>query len=84
MLEKFNFSDVQKRMDGAVIALKSDFAGLRAGRASVSILDPIMVDSYGQIVPLKQVGSVSAPESRLLTIAVWDKGNVTAIANSRA
>lgn len=78
-LEQFNFSDVQKRMDGALAALKSDFAGLRAGRASVSMLDPIMVDSHGQIVPLKQVGSVSAPEARLLTISVWDKGNVTAI-----
>jgi ribosome recycling factor len=79
MSEQFNFSDVQKRMDGAVVALKSDFAGLRVGRASVNMLDPIMVDSYGQIVPLKQVGSVSAPEARLLTISVWDKGNVTAI-----
>jgi ribosome recycling factor len=79
MSEHFNFSDVQKRMDGAVTALKSDFSGLRAGRASVSMLDPIMVDSYGQIVPLKQVGSVSAPEARLLTITVWDKGNVTSI-----
>ncbi len=79
MSEHFNFSDVQKRMDGAVTALKLDFSGLRAGRASVSMLDPIMVDSYGQIVPLKQVGSVSAPEARLLTITVWDKGNVTSI-----
>jgi ribosome recycling factor len=79
MSEEFNFSDVQKRMDGAVTALKADFVGLRAGRASVSMLDPIMVDSYGQIVPLKQVGSVSAPEARLLTISVWDKGNVTPI-----
>jgi len=79
MSEEFNFNDVQKRMDGAIVALSSDFVGLRAGRASVHMLDPIMVDSYGQIVPLKQVGSVSAPEARLLTIAVWDKGNVTAI-----
>jgi ribosome recycling factor len=79
MSEEFNFSDVQKRMDGAINALKSDFSGLRAGRASVNMLDPIMVDSYGQIVPLKQVGSVSAPDSRMLTVTVWDKGNVTAI-----
>lgn len=79
MSEGFDFDDVVKRMDGAVASLQSDFSGLRAGRASVSMLDPVMVDSYGQIVPLKQVGSVSAPEARLLTISVWDKGNVTAI-----
>lgn len=79
MSDEFNFDDVIKRMDGAVASLQSDFSGLRAGRASVSMLDPVMVDSYGQIVPLKQVGSVSAPEARLLTISVWDKGNVTAI-----
>jgi len=79
MSEIFDFNDVKKRMDGAVTALQSDFSGLRAGRASVGMLDPIMVDSYGQIVPLKQVGSISAPEARLLVVSVWDKGNVTAI-----
>ncbi len=79
MSDGFDFDAIQKRMDGAIGALQSDFSGLRAGRASVNMLDPVMVDSYGQIVPLKQVGTVSAPEARLLTIQVWDKGNVTAI-----
>lgn len=67
-----DIKDLGRRMDGAIENLKSDFAGLRTGRASVSMLDPVMVDIYGSKMPLNQVGTVSVPESRLLTVTVWD------------
>jgi len=68
--------ELEKRMQGAMDALKKEFAGLRTGRASVNLLDPVMVEAYGQRMPLNQVGTVSAPEPRLLTVSVWDKGLV--------
>jgi len=71
--------DLKRRMEGALEVLKKDFSGLRTGRAAVSLLDPIMVDAYGSEMPLNQVGSVSAPEPRLLTVQVWDKGQVRAV-----
>ncbi len=71
-----NIADIKKRMDGAVDALHHDFSGLRTGRASTALLDPIMVDAYGSQTPISQVGSVSAPDTRLLTVQVWDKGLV--------
>ncbi|MBT5433014.1 MAG: ribosome recycling factor [Alphaproteobacteria bacterium] len=71
--------DLKRRMEGALEVLKKEFAGLRTGRASVSLLDPIMVEAYGSELPLNQVGSVSAPEPRLLTVQVWDKGQVRAV-----
>jgi ribosome recycling factor len=74
--------ELEKRMQGAVDALKKEFAGLRTGRASVNLLDPVMVDAYGQRMPLNQVGTVSAPEPRLLTINVWDKGLVVSVAKA--
>ncbi len=74
-----DLSDIERRMDGAVEALKHEFAGLRTGRASTSLLDPVMVDVYGAHMPLNQVGTVSIPEARLLTVQVWDRGNVLAV-----
>ena len=77
-----NLNDFQKRMDGALDALKKEFAGLRTGRASTNLLDPVMVEAYGQRMPLNQVGTVSAPEPRMLAVTVWDKGMVTAVAKA--
>ncbi|MGB4764862.1 MAG: ribosome recycling factor [Planktomarina temperata] len=65
--------DLQRRMDGAMVSLKTEFASLRTGRASGSILDPVMVDAYGQMTPINQVGTVNVPESRMVTVNVWDK-----------
>lgn len=73
-----DIDDIQRRMNGAVEAVRKEFAGLRTGRASVSLLDPLMVDAYGQMMPINQIGTVSTPESRLLTIQVWDKSMVSA------
>ncbi len=72
----FDKSDLQRRMQGAVDALKSDLIGLRTGRASTNLLDPINVEVYGAQMPLNQVATVSAPEPRLLTVQVWDRSNV--------
>jgi ribosome recycling factor len=74
--------ELEKRMLSAMEALKKEFAGLRTGRASVNLLDPVMVDAYGQRMSLNQVGTVSAPESRLLTVSVWDKGLVVPTAKA--
>ena len=71
-------SDVARRMDGAVEVLHKELAGLRTGRASTSLLEPIMVDAYGTQMPLAQVGTVNVPEPRLLTVQVWDKSLVKA------
>ena len=69
--------DLQRRMEGALNTLKSDFGGLRTGRASTTLLEPIMVEAYGQQMPMSQVGTISAPEPRLLSVQVWDKGQVS-------
>ncbi|MDB5360151.1 MAG: frr [Rhodospirillales bacterium] len=66
--------DLKRRMDGAIEALRKEFAGLRTGRASASLLDPVMVDAYGSSMPLNQCGTVSVPEPRMLMVQVWDKG----------
>ena len=71
-----DLSDIERRMDGAVEALKREFAGLRTGRASVSLLEPISVSAYGAEMRLNEVATINAPEARLLTVQVWDKGNV--------
>ena len=73
------FETLKVKMAGAVDALKRDFIGLRTGRASTAFLDPIIVDAYGSKMPLNQVGTVGAPEARLLTVQVWDKGMVKAV-----
>ena len=66
-------TDMQTRLGKTQEALKKDFAGLRTGRATTALLDPIMVDAYGSMVPLNQVGNVSVPEARMLSVQVWDK-----------
>ncbi|NQV48278.1 MAG: ribosome recycling factor [Rhodospirillaceae bacterium] len=71
--------DVSRRMEGAVDALHKEFSGLRTGRASVGLLDPIMVSAYGSEMPLNQVGTVSVPEPRMLSVQVWDKGMVKSV-----
>ena len=71
--------DLDRRMDGAVTALGHEFAGLRTGRASPTLLDPIQVDAYGGMMPLNQVAGVTVPEPRLLTVTVWDNSVVKAV-----
>lgn len=71
--------DIERRMDGAVAAFKTDLAGLRTGRASAGLLEPIMVDAYGQMMPISQVGTISVPEPRMLSVQVWDKGQVAMV-----
>jgi len=68
--------DLHSKMDKAVEVLHNEFAGLRTGRASTSLLDPVLVDVYGAKMPVNQVGTVSVPEARMLSVQVWDKGNV--------
>ncbi len=74
-----NLDQVKQRMDGAVESLRKEFAGLRTGRASTAMLDPVQVDAYGSLMPLNQLASVSVPEPRLLSVQVWDKGMVKAV-----
>jgi ribosome recycling factor len=75
----FSTTEFKQRMDGAIDALKKEFSGLRTGRASTSLLEPVMVDAYGGHTPLSQVASVSAPEPRLLTVSVWDRALAGAV-----
>jgi ribosome recycling factor len=72
----YDKADLERRMHGAVEALKHDLQGLRTGRASTTLLDPVTVEVYGSQMPLNQVGTVSAPEPRMLSVQVWDKSNV--------
>ncbi|WP_425229690.1 ribosome recycling factor [Sphingomonas sp.] len=72
----YDKADLERRMTGAVDSLKSDLAGLRTGRASTALLDPVTVEVYGSHMPLNQVATVSAPEPRMLSVQVWDKSNV--------
>ncbi len=72
----YDKSDIQRRMTGAVEALKSDLGGLRTGRASVTLLDPVNVEVYGAHMPLNQIATVSSPEPRMLSVQVWDRSNV--------
>lgn len=67
------------RMDKAVQALKEEFAGLRTGRASAGLIEPITVEAYGSHMPINQVGAISVPESRMITVNVWDKGLVVSV-----
>jgi ribosome recycling factor len=75
-MAKYDKDDLERRMEGAVESLKSDFSGLRTGRANVTLLDPVTVEVYGSHMPLNQVASVSAPEPRMLSVQVWDKSNI--------
>ena len=79
---EIDLSDIERRMDGALEALNREFGGLRTGRASPALLDPLTVDAYGSQMPLNQVGTVNAPEARLLTVQVWDQQLVKAVEKS--
>ena len=76
MAAQFNKADLERRMAGAVEALKHDLVGLRTGRASISLIDPVTVEVYGASMPVTQVATVTTPEPRLLSVQVWDKTNV--------
>ena len=78
----YDKTDVSRRMSGAVNSLKDDYLGLRTGRASTAMLDPVLVDAYGSKMPLNQLSSISAPESRLLLIQVWDQTMVLQVEKS--
>lgn len=75
----FNINDISRRMEGALAALKDEFSGLRTGRASSGLLEPIQVDAYGSMTPLVQVASVSVSDSRMLVVQVWDRGLASAV-----
>jgi len=75
----YDKADVERRMAGAVESLKGDLGGLRTGRANTALLDPVVAEVYGSMMPLNQVATVSAPEPRMLSVQVWDKSNVSAV-----
>ena len=79
MAEAYNKDELNRRMNGAVATLKSELAGLRTGRASAALLDPVKVEAYGNVVPINQVGTISTPEARMITVQVWDKGLAKAV-----
>jgi len=74
-----DLDDIERRMDGAVTALKTEFGGLRTGRASVSLLEPIHVEAYGARMPLNQVATISVPEPRMISVQVWDRSMAKAV-----
>lgn len=76
---EIDLDDIQRRMDGAMSAMKAEFSSLRTGRASASILDPVMVEAYDSQMPLNQCGTVNVPEPRMITVTVWDKTLVGAV-----
>ena len=80
-MNEFNLdiSDLEKRMSGAIASLKNDFLSLRTGRASSSMLDPVMVEVYGSKLPLNQCATITVPESRVLSVNVWDANNVSMV-----
>ena len=78
-MNEINKDDLVKRMDGAINSFNGDLVGLRTGRASTNMVDGILVDAYGQKMPIDQVGSISVPEARMISIQVWDKGLVVAV-----
>jgi ribosome recycling factor len=73
---EIDVDDLERRMDGALASLRGEFASLRTGRASAQMLDPVMVDAYGAMTPINQVGTVNVPEPRMVTVNVWDKSLV--------
>ena len=75
-MAKYDKADIERRMAGAVEALKHDLAGLRTGRANAAMLDPVTVEVYGSHMPINQLSSITAPEPRMLSVQVWDKSNV--------
>src|SRR5476651_2116855 len=79
MTETYAKDELIRRMKGAVTTLRGEFAGLRTGRASPALLDPVSVEAYGNHVPINQVGSIATPEARMITVQVWDKGLAKAV-----
>lgn len=79
MSDAYDLKDLKRRMDGALSSLRTEFSGLRTGRAHTALLDNIQVEAYGSMVPINQVGAVSAPEPRMLTVQVWDKNSLGAV-----
>ncbi len=79
MADAYNKDELDRRMNGAVATFKSELAGLRTGRASAALLDPVKVEAYGNVVPINQVGTISTPEPRMITVQVWDKGLAKAV-----
>src|SRR5574337_442375 len=79
MSAQFDLADIKRRMQGAIQALKHELGGLRTGRASAALLEPVVVEAYGQSMPLNQVATISVPEARALAVQVWDKGMVGAV-----
>ena len=79
MSDEFDLSDLKRRMQGSIASLKHELGGLRTGRASASLIEPVHVDVYGQSMPINQVATISVPESRMLSVQVWDKGVVGAV-----
>ena len=79
MAEEPDLDDLERRMDGALTALAKEFQGLRAGRASTALLEPIVVDAYGQKMLIAQLGTIGVPEPRMLTVQVWDKTMTKAV-----
>ncbi|RVT42089.1 ribosome recycling factor [Sphingobium algorifonticola] len=78
-MAQYDKADLERRMAGATESLKGDLNGLRTGRASTALLDPVTVEVYGSHMPLNQVATVSAPEPRMLSVQVWDRSNVTSV-----
>ena len=78
-VDGIDLDDLKRRMQGALSVLKTDFSGLRTGRASSSMLDPISIDAYGQSMPINQVATVSVPEPRMVAVQVWDRSMVSAV-----
>lgn len=78
-MPQYDKADIERRMNGAVESLKSDLGGLRTGRANTSLLDPVVCEVYGAMMPLSQIATVSAPEPRMLSVQVWDKSNMIAV-----
>ena len=74
-----DINDLQRRMNGAIEVLRDEFSGLRTGRASPALLEPITVDAYGSPVPMNQVGTISAPDGRMLSVQVWDNSLVSSV-----
>ena len=79
MAEAYSKDELDRRMNGAVSTLKTELGGLRTGRASAALLDPVKVEAYGNTVPINQVGTISTPEARMITVQVWDKGLAKAV-----
>ena len=79
MSAQFDLAEIKRRMQGVIASLKHELNGLRTGRASAALLEPVTVEAYGQAMPINQVATVSVPESRALAVQVWDKGMVNAV-----